>query len=231
MNYFFLEIKIYKHLGMANNMSNIQELMINRKESYIFFQINCIPLHPSIASQSKNIKSLDYELMNKSLDDALDWTYQDLKEHPELIPRREFLSPIQTEKGKGTIDIEVIQTWLKKGHHSYYQQEEGEMYLGKDTKGFPFSGLTLVDSGIYLGMNPIIITYDSGLICQNDIDYYEVKQLLPSLKLDEFGIRKEDNYYIFPAVWYTKDASKIIKLFGKNFAINYNNQIIQKRYK
>ena len=153
-------------------MQNIEELIISREDSYIFFQVRCIPVHPSVVNEYKENKSLNYELMNEALDDALDWTYRDLKEHPELIPEGEFLSPLQTIDGKETTDIEVIQSWLKQGSHSYYQQKNEMIYHGDDVERFPFSGLRLVDSGIYIGSKPIIITYDRALVFKKTLEYF-----------------------------------------------------------
>lgn len=209
-------------------MQNIEELIISREDSYIFFQVDCIPVHPSVVNEFKENKSLDYELMNKSLDDALDWTYRDLKEHPELIPKREFLSPLQTMDGKWTTDIEVIQSWLKHGHHSYYQQENEVMRHGSDVKKFPFSGLNLVDSGIYIGSKPIIITYDQAPLFKKTLEYLDKKDFLPKPILNEYGIIENDSGYLIPATWYTKDARPLIKLFGKNFATSYNNAKVQR---
>ncbi len=208
----------------------MEEEMIKREESYILFQSKCLPVHPEVIKRYEENKSLDYELISKSLDYALEWTYRDLREHPGLIPKRKFLSPIQTANGKSTTDIEVIRDWLSGGEHFYYSLSSiGTVHKGDDENSFPFRGLHLRDSGIHVGMKPIILTYDSGMLFKNTLKHFGVDSFLSEQILKEYGIVECDVGYKIPALWYTKDAEPLVKLFGKNFAINYNNEVARKK--
>lgn len=212
-------------------MANLNDLLVKREESYIFFQTNVIPVHPYVLEKFKEKRKIDYCLFNKSLDGALEWTYQDIKDHPKLIAELiDFFSPFQTKECKLTKDIEVIRSWLDEGKHEYFIEEKGNIYTGKDLNSAPISGLHLKDSGIYVGLNPIIIIYDHGFISKNTLNHFGKDELLTETLLKEFEIKENEGLFFIPAVWYTKDGQPLVKLFGKNFAMNYTNLMIEKKY-
>ncbi len=213
------------------NKTNIEELMINRENSFIFHQLNILPVHPNIINTIKKNKWLDYSLMNDALDKALEWTYYDLKEHPELAPNMDFLSPIQDNGGKGTKNIEVIKSWLEKGAHQYYQIKNNNIYITNDCEKFPFKYLSLSPTCIYIGSKPIIPNSYHGLIYKQSLEYFGKKELANKNVIQELNIDEKEDYYYVPATWYTKDAEPLVKLFGKNFAMNYNNLTIEKKYR
>ena len=213
------------------NKTNIEELMINREDSFIFHQLNILPTHSLIIETIHKNKWLDYSLMNDALDKALEWTYYDLKEHPELAPDMDFLSPIQDNNEKETKDIEVIKLWLEKRNHQYYDIKNSHLYTTDDCEKFPFRYLKLEPTCVYLGFNPIIPNLYNGLINKQSVKYFGKEELVPKKVLEELKIEEDEWNYIVPFTWYTKDAQPLVKLFGKNFAMNYNNLTIEKKYK
>lgn len=213
------------------NKINIEDLMIRREDSFIFHQLNTLPVHPSIIEIINKSKFLDYSLMNNALDKALEWTYYDLKEHPEFTPDIDLFSPIQNILGKGTKDIEVIKSWLEKDKHKYYQIENNHIYSTQDCENFPFKYLILNPDCIYIGSKPIIPNSYHGLVHKQSVKCFGKKELAPKKVLDELKIEEDEKEYFVPFTYYTKDAEPLIKLFGKNFAMCYNNLTINKKYK
>lgn len=211
-------------------MTELTDKLIERKQSFIFFQVRCIPIHPFVLSEFKRKQEIDFDVFNKSLDNALEWTYHDLRENPELERVPTFWGPFQTKERETTTDKEVIKQWLSEGEHEYFKIKKGLRFDGKDLASFPVEGTRYCDSGIYVGMTPIIITYDPAIIFKDSLRARKKRTLLPKRLLDEFGIEKIKEDYKIPAFWYTKDATPLVRLFGKNFAMCYTNEMIRKKY-
>lgn len=212
-------------------MTELTDRLIKRKDTFILFQSRCIPVHPFVLSEFKRKQTIDFDVFNRSLDGALEWTYQDLEEHPEEIKGvPQWWVPFQTKDGKETKDKKVLRQWLEEGEHEYFKIINGLMYHGKDLNKFPIDGTRYCASGIYVGQTPIFITYDSQLFFKSALRHYKKRQLMSKQALTAWGIEENKDVYMIPATWYTKDAMPLVRLFGKNFAMCYTNEMIRKQY-
>lgn len=215
-------------------MTNIEDVMITREDSFILFQLKAIPVLPAVWKECTGQKHLDYRLMHKSLDGALEWTYRDLIDQREYlintgqyIPEEPFLGPLQTVDGESTTDIEVINRFFEEGEHIYFEVKGNSIYPNENVKRFPLRGLDIRHVGIYFFQTPIIVYNDQRSIFEQDVKGAGKEELLSEPIRIAYEITYKNGRYNIPRTWYTKAADGVVRLFGKNFAVIYSNLKIQ----
>ena len=191
--------------------------ILTKEDAKILHKIGFVPLHPLVYKKfNENGGSLDVSIMNKSIDDAMSWLYEDVILNPEIIN-----SPITPP-----IDIKTIADWIEGSPHKYFDSIGG--YATKDSEEFPLGSLHFQENGIRIGYNSsTAIDSDKTILTKTFLERGGIERIMREEALESYGIKDEGIMFGIPGIWYQKDCSRIEKQFGRNFAINYTNNLLE----
>lgn len=205
-------------------MGALTDRLVGFNDMGVFHMIGYIPVHPGITQSG-----LDADIIINSIDPALAWTHEYLKQHPEKIPSQAFLSQLRTRDRQNTKDIGVLEAWLKEPH-TYSRIVDGVVCDTDDVREFPIGGLSIGRGKISFAGYIIMPDQDRHHVSLEEINFLGYNKLLNDDKREELGIMMDKDTYYFPKIWYIKPGIDIYEIFGRNFAMQCNNRFIEKKY-
>ena len=211
----------------------MDDILIDRQTAHMLYQVGVTPLHPLVMKEFKE-SGLNRDVINESLDSALEWTYIGITSTRSLM--WELQSGYRFLQDKNRMlsgDPEVIPEWLNSGKHNYFTKEpDCGLYSSDNLVKFPMWGTIIDDDGISVQTSRIFMRDKETLLYKNSLKRFGKNTPMSPAVMESYQIRENKKSFEFPFNWRT-DGSGIIGLFQNNFAINYTNmslkQILHKK--